>query len=242
MNYSRLSFLLLFTVLTLATLPSAFASAESDEYENDASYSLFCKATLPSDAIYPGSSVESVIACINVGGEMETKTAFLVAGYLQPPHSHNTIIQNFSVVRQGRPLRKGEATSFLYTFTPSSYLEADEYNLVLGVYARSDEDQKSVFLVAYNSTITVQQSNTDPQLIMTYITLLAILCGIVYGIGAKLGLFKSQKQKRAIKPSPVSSPASSSCDLSYVSKEHQRYREELLNKSASRVGSPDRKT
>lgn len=241
MRHTRLTFLIFFAFVVLTGLPRALASDEDAAYEKEVFYPTFCKASLPSTPIYAGSSVDSVIACINMQDETEPKEAFLLIGYLQPLHSYDRILQNFSVVRHGKVLEKGEAVTFQYTFVPSSYLEANEYNLVLGLFARSPSAGQSEFLVAYNATISIHPSNMDPQLIMTYLILVAVLCGIIYGIASKLGLLQPRKQKHSPKSSPESSQLGSSCDMSYVSKEHQRYCEELLSQSTSRHTSPKRK-
>lgn len=198
-----------------------------------------CKATIGSK-IYPGYPVESVIACRNGGEKYENQTAVIVSGFLQPLNTFNMILQNFSFVRHGRSIVGGETVTFLYEFIPSSYLEPGDYNLVLGVYFQASETNETFYMPAYNSTITLEASNSDPRTIMTYITLLAILCGIVYGVAAHLGVSSPLKKQPIRKSSPDSpkstsptSPLNDSCDMSYVSKEHQKFYESLLNQNSS---------
>lgn len=202
-----------------------------------------CRASV-SSVLYAGSSTESVIACRNSGEEYGTQTAFLVAGYLQPHHTYTSILQNFSVVRQARVIENGETVSFLYNFLPSPFLEPGDYNLVLGVYFQAGNNNKTFFSVAYNGTIMVEASNMDPRTIMTYITLVGIVCGVVYGVAAKMGMLKSSakssssKSSKGSKSGSPTSPNSEGCDMDYISKEHQRYVDAILNPTSPKSSSP----
>lgn len=240
-HFSRTISFVLFTFLVLIALPCISAEDENEDYEKELFYPALCKASVKTTPIYAGSSVESVIACANIQEDFDVRTAILVMGYLQPKHMSSQILQNFSIVRQAKSIQQGSAVSFLYTFVPSSELEPDDYNLVLGVYFRMENAQKTALAVAYNSTISIQASDSDPQLIMTYIILLGLICAVIYGIASKLGLLKSKVSKPSPSTSSVTSPTEKSYDVDYISKEHQRFCEEVLNKSTSRHGSPNRK-
>lgn len=232
-------------LLTLVVVSTSRAS-ESDDLNvtgetTSPSIPSVCRATLRSK-IFPGSVASSVIACRNGGTEHESQTAFLVGGYLQPINSFQSILQNFSVIRHSRVIEKGDTVSFLYDFSPSPFIEPGEYNLVLKVYFRGGSNEETFAMVAFNSTITLHTSNTDPRTIMTYVTLIAMVVGIAVMVAKKLGGSSDNKGHKEKGSGSPASPSSDGYDMDYVSLEHQRYREKLLNAasptSPKKSGSP----
>eukprot|EP00796_Vickermania_ingenoplastis_P010236 gene10236-7175_t len=198
-NQMKLSYrtaLVAFMLLAFLSVQCATAQDSDDEWPQDSfdassgDIPSVCRASVPS-VLYAGNTAENVIVCRNSGEEVGSQTAFLVAGFLQPAHTYQTVLQNFSVVRQARVIEKGESVSFRYNVLPSSYLDPGDYNLVLGVYFQGGAHNQTFLSVAFNATVLVEASSTDPRTIMTYVTLVAILCGVIYGVAVKLGAFKS---------------------------------------------------
>ncbi|KPA85615.1 putative mitochondrial hypothetical protein [Leptomonas pyrrhocoris] len=187
-----------------------------------------------------GSKAHAVLAFQNNGEA--TQVVFLVAGLLQPPQDYHTTLQNFSVVRQAREVKKSETVSLHYTFMPDARLEPGEYNMVLGLYMQDAASNQTYFITAFNSSVMVAEPlGTDPRTILTYFTLLAIFAGVAYVAADRIGLVKMIKSARHTKSSASGGSktvevgtSGAAYDPAYITPEHQRYRDEIMReKSAS---------
>ncbi|CBZ26992.1 conserved hypothetical protein [Leishmania mexicana MHOM/GT/2001/U1103] len=190
-----------------------------------------------------GSKVKVMIAFQNNDKEA-SQVVFLVVGLLQPPQQYHTTIQNFSVVRQARKVRKSETVSMQYTFTPDVRLESGEYNMVLGLYVQDSATNRTYFITAFNSTVRLEDPlGTDPRTVLTYFTLLAIFGGIAYVVANKLGVVKLIKAMMHSKGSSYGSGSGAKhvevgtggpgYDPAYINADHQRYRDEVLHRKSS---------
>ncbi|AYU78717.1 conserved hypothetical protein [Leishmania infantum JPCM5] len=205
---------------------------------------LFLNASSQSfPSFHAGSKANVVIAFQNNGNEA-SQVVFLVVGLLQPPQQYHTTIQNFSVVRQAREVKKSETVSIQYTFTPDVHLESGEFNMVLGLYVQDSATNQTYFITAFNSTVMLEDPlGTDPRTVLTYFTLLAICGGIAYVVGDKLGVVKMIKAMKHSKGNSNGSGSgakhlemgtgSTGYDPAYINADHQRYRDEVLHKKLS---------
>lgn len=195
-----------------------------------------------------GSPVTSVIAYQNAARTGDQQV-ILVAAYLQPAGKFSTILQNFSVVRQARTVENKETATFRYSFVPDASFEPGPYNLVVGVFYAGTASNATDFATAYNSTVYIAEPlSTDPRTVLTYLTLLGIFGAIAYYLADRFGVIRAinESQRGPAKPThglkPVEVEAgkknSATYDPDYVSKEHTRYRDELLRKSSA---SPKKK-
>ncbi|ORC87877.1 uncharacterized protein TM35_000191210 [Trypanosoma theileri] len=171
-------------------------------------------------------------------------TVVLIAGYLSPHNAYGDVIQNFSIVRHARPVDPAETVSFQYRFTPDAMLEPNDYNLVLGLYCHDNITNNTFFVTAFNGTVSVDESlTTDPKTILTYITLLALFGGVAYFVASKLGLVAvlkgmrngGSKGRRRVEVGTNGE----GYDPDYIAREHQVYRETVLQRNAS--SSPKKK-
>lgn len=204
---------------------------------------LFLNASSQSfPSFHVGSKANVVIAFQNNGHEA-SQVVFLVVGLLQPPRQYHTTIQNFSVVRQAREVKKSETVSIQYTFTPDVHLESGEFNMVLGLYVQDSATNQTYFITAFNSTVMLEDPlGTDPRTVLTYFTLLAIFGGIAYVVCEKLGVVKMIKAMTHSKGNSNGSGSGAKhmemgtgrtgYDPAYINADHQRYRDEVLHKKS----------
>ncbi|KEG07504.1 translocon-associated protein subunit alpha [Trypanosoma grayi] len=266
MRSSRNALLLLLLLLAscLFVATPAFAEdaavAEEDaavvpeEEEDDASDSTGRRHLDTARVIFPdspmvtvptlpaGSKTAALIAYRN--NQMgHTHTVILVAGYLTPLNVYEHVVQNFSIVRHARPVRPAETTSFQYSFTPDAQLEPNEYNLILGLYYSDDATNNTYFITAFNGTVTVEEAlGTDPKTVLTYLTLLGLLGGGAYLLASKVGLVAVLKARRhggSARRRVEIGTNGDGYDPDYVSEEHHRYKEAVLQRHAS--SSPSKK-
>ncbi|KAF5219023.1 hypothetical protein C3747_22g375 [Trypanosoma cruzi] len=170
-------------------------------------------------------------------------TVVLIAGYLTPLNLYGQVIQNFSVVRHARIVQPTDTTSFQYTFTPDAMLEPNDYTLILGLYYQDNVTNHTYFATAFNNTVTVDESlETDPKMILLYFNLLLLFGGVAYFAALKLGLVALLREKRGGDSSRRRVEVGTNgegYDPDYVSKEHYRYKEALLQRHSS--SSPTKK-
>lgn len=202
----------------------------------------FLNATSQSFPTFPaGSKANAVVAFQN--NDEASQVVFLIAGLLQPVQQFQTTIQNFSVVRQARQVKKAETVSMQYTFTPDARLEPGEYNMVLGLYVQDSASNQTYFVTAFNSSVVIADPlGTDPRTVLTYFTLLAIFGGVAYVAADKMGIVKMVKAASHAKSSASGNSgktvevgtSGAAYDPAYINAEHQRYRDQIVReKSAS---------
>ncbi|RNF15691.1 translocon-associated protein subunit alpha [Trypanosoma conorhini] len=170
-------------------------------------------------------------------------TVVLIAGYITPVNDYSQVIQNFSIVRHARVVQPSDTTSFQYSFTPDHLLEPTDYNLILGLYFHDNVTNNTYFATAFNDTVTVDESlETDPRTLLTYVTLLGLFGGAAYFLASKLGLVALLKAKRAAGASRRRVEVGTKgegYDPDYISSEHHKYKEALLQRNSS--SSPSKK-
>lgn len=220
-----------------------YAANEDVARSPSVSRAYFLNATSQSFPTFPaGSKANAVLAFQN--NDAAEQTIFLVAGLLQPPQQYQTTLQNFSVVRQARQVKKAETVSMHFSFTPDARLEPGEYNMVLGLYVQDAASNQTYFITAFNSSVMIEDPlGTDPRTILTYLTLLAIFGGVAYVAAEKMGIVKMIKAASHTKSSAASTGSSrnvevgtsgAAYDPAYINPEHQRYRDQIVReKSAS---------
>ncbi|CBH12282.1 hypothetical protein, conserved [Trypanosoma brucei gambiense DAL972] len=259
-----LMLLLLFAAATsslLAAVPAsateadgAAKTAESDDAEREGETEEE-KLFLPTvQAIFPkvrggstptfhaGSRVDALIAFRN-NDQRQNSTVLLVSASVAPAHTPNQILQNFSAIRHARIVQYRESASFHYTFTPHALLEPNDYHLIVGVYYKNGETEQPQFVAAFNETVAIEASlDTDPSTILTYLTLLAITCAVVYVLASKYGILsllrgknESSSERRRVEVGTKGD----GYDPDYVSEEHLRYKEAVLMRRSSQ--SPKKK-
>lgn len=204
-------------------------------------------------AIFPNSTSSILVPKLPAGAPSTALIAFqnnaigaahqlvLVAGYLQPLNSFQTVLQNFSVVRQARTVQPSETVTVQYTFTPDASFEPGEYSLVIGVYFADVATNETSFAVAYNGTVYVDEAlGTDPRTILTYITLMAIFGAIAFYVADRFHIIKMiEASRHGGKKSGNKSQnvemgtGGQGYDPDYVSKEHLRYRDDVMRKSSA---------
>ncbi|GET88495.1 hypothetical protein, conserved [Leishmania tarentolae] len=208
------------------------------------SRALFPNASSQSFPSFPvGSKANAVIAFQNNDKEA-AQVVFLVVGFLQPAYQYQTIIQNFSAIRQARVVNNSETVTMQYTFTPDVHLERGEYNMALGLYVQDSVTNSTYFVSSFNSTVMLEDPlGTDPRTVLTYFTLLAIFGGIAYVVVDRLGVVKMIKSMMHSTGNSYGNgnaathmemgTGSSGYDPAYINADHQRYRDELLRKKSS---------
>ncbi|KAG5479029.1 hypothetical protein LSCM1_02872 [Leishmania martiniquensis] len=205
---------------------------------------LFLNVSSQSFPSFPAGSKAHVVVAFQNSDNDDPQVVFLVIGLLQPPQQYHTVIQNFSAVRQARKVRRSETVSMHYTFTADPRLEPGEYNLVLGLYVQNSATNQTYFVTAFNSTIILEEPlGTDPRMVLTYLTLLAIFACIAYVAANKLGLVKMIKTMMHSKAGSSwngtgakhveMGTGGTSYDPAYINAEHQRYRDEVLRQKSS---------
>ncbi|XQJ26896.1 Translocon-associated protein (TRAP), alpha subunit, putative [Leishmania guyanensis] len=254
----RKVFLLTFVALLIASVALAeendvneFTSDEadamytaSDAGAGSAAYVsrvLFLNASSQSFPSFPAGSKVNVAVAFQNNDNEASQVVFLMNGLLQPPHQYHIVLQNFSVVRQAREVKKSETVSMHYTFRPEPHLEPGEYNLVIGLYVQNSATNQTYFITSFNSSIMVEDPlGTDPRTVLTYFTLLSIFGGIAYIVGSKMGIVKMIKAMTHSKSSTGSGAhhmemgtGSTGYDPAYINAEHQRYRDEVLRKKST---------
>ncbi|EKF25985.1 hypothetical protein MOQ_010343 [Trypanosoma cruzi marinkellei] len=193
-------------------------------------------------ALPAGSETNALIAYRNnqLGHQ---HTVVLIAGYLAPLNLYGQVIQNFSVVRHARIVQPTDTTSFQYTFTPDAMLEPNEYTLILGLYYQDNVTNHTYFATAFNNTVTIDESlETDPKTILLYFNLLLLFGCVAYFSASKLGLVAFLRGKRGGDSSRRRVEVGTNgegYDPDYVSKEHYRYKEAVLQRHSS--SSPTKK-
>ncbi|ESL08057.1 hypothetical protein TRSC58_04248 [Trypanosoma rangeli SC58] len=189
-----------------------------------------------------GSKANALVAYRNSQREHQ-HTVVLIAGYLTSVKVYSQVIQNFSVVRHARIVQPGDTTSFQYSFTPDPLLEPTDYNLILGLYFHDNVTNNTYFVTAFNDTVSVDESlETDPRTILTYLTLFCLFGGAAYFLALKLGFVAFLKAKRAGGSSGRRVEVGTKgegYDPDYISSEHYKYKEALLQRNSS--SSPSKK-
>nr|CCC91344.1 conserved hypothetical protein [Trypanosoma congolense IL3000] len=191
---------------------------------------------------HAGSPVDVLIAFRN-NDQRVKNTVVLVAASVFPARAYGQALQNFSAIRHARSVKFGETVTFHYTFTPHALLEPNDYNLVVGLYYKKDEDSQPQFIVAFNDTVTIEASlDTDPSTVLTYLTILAAVVGAGYTLVSKLGLlnfFRKKSQPTSERRRVEIGTNGDGYDPDYVSDEHLRYKEAILQRRTSQ--SPKKK-
>lgn len=212
------------------------ASIEEEERDPNAIYGVFGRAIFDGQDLmgvprFPAG--EKVYSTIGFSNDVKNPTydVFFVSAHITRLGDHLNHFQNFSGIRHDRAVARGETATFRYTFTPHEALEPMEYNLVVRLFFRNDNNQ-TFAAVAYNSTIIVEEPlGTDPKTIMTFLTIGAIFAAVAYVVNARR---PKVSKPRATKAEPeVSGTSTAAFDPEYIGKEHLKFREALLNRKAS---------
>lgn len=157
---------------------------------------------------------------------------FFVSAHITRLGDHLNHFQNFSGIRHDRAVARGETATFRYTFTPHEALEPMEYNLVVRLFFRNDNNQ-TFAAVAYNSTIIVEEPlGTDPKTIMTFLTIGAIIAAVAYVINLRRPKTSKPRATKKVE-AEVSGTSTAAFDPEYISKEHLNFREALLTRKSS---------
>lgn len=221
-----------------ASAEDASGSVEDDEASRDpnAIYGVYARAIfdgqdfLSAPRFPAGEKVEATIGFSN-DVKNPTYDVFFVSAHITRLGDHMNHFQNFSGVRHERAVAKGETATFRYAFTPDAMIEPMEYNLVVRLFFRNDNNQ-TFAAVAYNTTIVIEEPlGTDPKTIMTFLTIGGIFAAVGYVVNARRK--KTTKKPRAANTPAVSGTSGSAFDPEYISKEHLNYREALMNRKAS---------
>lgn len=212
------------------------SSSEDEERDPNAIYGVFGRAFFDGQdllSVPRFHAGEKAFATIGFSNDIKNPTydVFFVSGHITRLGDHMNHFQNFSGIRHDRAVTRGETATFRYAFTPDAMLEPMEYNLVLRLFFRNDNNQ-TFAAVAYNSTIVVDEPlGTDPKTIMTFLTIGAIIAAVGYIVNSRR---KKTYKPRAKKNEPeVSGTSTAAFDPDYVSKEHLSYREALLTRKSS---------
>jgi translocon-associated protein subunit alpha len=211
-------------------------SMEEEERDSNAIYGVFARAFFDGQDFlsvprFPAG--EKAFATIGFSNDIKNPTydVFFVSGHITRLGDHLNHFQNFSGIRHERAVARGETATFRYAFTPDAMLEPMEYNLVVRLFFRNDNNQ-TFGAVAFNSTIIVEEPlGTDPKTVMTFLTIGAIFAAVAYVVNSRR---KKTYKPRVSKSEPaVSGTSNAAFDPEYVSKEHLSYREALLTRKAS---------
>lgn len=202
---------------------------------------MFPNASTTTHTSFPAGSKATAVIAYKNNIFSHAHTVILIVAYLQPKNKFNTVLQNFSVVRQARVVQPQETVTFLYTFTPDVHFELGDYNLVVGLHYQDDATNLTYFYPAFNGTVTIKESlNTDPRTVLTYMTLLSICFFASYIAASKFGILKmiekaltSRKKKARPHTQVEVGTSGQGYDPDYVNHEHYRFRDELLRKSSA---------
>jgi translocon-associated protein subunit alpha len=209
---------------------------EEEERDPNAIYGVFGRAIFDGQDLlgvprFPAG--EKVYTTIGFSNDAKNPTydVFFISAHITRLGDHLNHFQNFSGVRHDRAVARGETATFRYTFTPHEALEPMEYNLVVRMFFRNDNNQ-TFAAVAYNSTIIVEEPlGTDPKTIMTFLTIGAIIAAVAYVINVRRPKTTKPRVKK-VEPE-VSGTSTAAFDPEYISKEHLNFREALLNRKSS---------
>lgn len=214
----------------------SIAEGEDEERDPNAIYGVFARTIFDGQDIiatprFPAG--EKVHATIGFSNDIKNPTydVFFVTAHITRLGDHLNHFQNYSGIRHDRTVARGETATFRYAFTPDALIEPMEYNLVVRLYFRNDNNQ-TFAAVGYNSTIVIEEPlGTDPKTIMTFLTIGAIFAAVGYLVNLRRK--KSPKATRSKLEPVVSGTGSAAFDPEYVSKEHLKFREALLTRKSS---------
>lgn len=212
------------------------AGADEEERDPNAISGVFGRAFFDGQdllAVPRFPAGEKAFATIGFSNDLKNPTyeVFFVTAHITRLGDHLNHYQNFSGVRHNRAVARGETATFRYSFIPHATVEPMEYNLVVRLYFRNDNNQ-TFAAVAYNSTIIVDEPlGTDPKSIGLVLTFAAMIGGAVFFYNSRA---KKTYKPRVKKSEPeVTGTSKSSFDPEYVSKEHMKFREALLTRKSS---------
>jgi len=140
-----------------------------------------------------GKSIPVAIGFSNKGASNFNVTR--VFGSLMHPQDHRYYIQNFTRQANSVVVKPGEQHTFVYSFTPDSFLESRDIGFS-GQFFYSDLEGNNYTSYWYNSTISLieVQEPLDFQTLFTYVGLAGV-AGLVLFI-----IYKSVSDKKARKP------------------------------------------
>jgi len=138
--------------------------------------SVFLGHTVAS--IPAGSEISALVGFHNVGNRPYIVKS--VQGSIRDAADFSFVLQNFTSLTVGTTIDGGEQASIMYKFLPENDLDPRDVSLEIAVnYA--DEDDDAVFSsAAFNSTITITDSEAGTPL-LSYVRSLVLLACFVYG-------------------------------------------------------------
>ncbi|KAG8347506.1 putative Translocon associated protein (TRAP) alpha subunit [Trypanosoma vivax] len=202
---------------------------------------IFPKSQVATTPTLPaGSRADGVIGYRN-NDPKSNHTIIVVVGGISPLNVYDKMLQNFSAVRHARQVLSGETVSLHYSFTPHPLLEPNEYNLALGLFYTQSATNETHYVNVFNDTVTIDASlDTDPQTYLTYLVLIVLMGVIGYYAAGAFGIFRhGQKGSGSGERRRVEvGTRGEGYDPDYVSSEHLRYKEAVLQRKNSQ--SPKR--
>jgi len=229
---------LYFLVVGAAFVSVATASDDADDDEDEDSKT----AGLTASTMFPASSNHGV-PTIQAGETTKALVTFendadstmqveFMSASLSSTADPSKVVQNLTGSMVNRTVNQGEAVSMLYEFSTPKDLNPIEYSLSIAVYFMSEEDNVRASLIAFNETVTVQDSSSVFDLQSLFMTFL--ICGAIY-LGVQHFNKKSKKGTQPKRTKTISSSVAPDADNSdYIPREHM--------KAVQRKGSPTRKS
>lgn len=220
---------------------------EEEAEETEGINGLSAKTIFLGDAVTEqlpaGEWVNTVLAFDNAD-ETSAYTVRFVAAHLNQIGDQNAYVQNFTGNTFERVVESKATGSFKYRFQPHASLDPRDYNLVIRVFF-STSNNETLAIAAFNSTISITEPlGTDPEMIMTFVTLFALIAGGVYWFQNKKTAAKTGGISKVTTASPVKENvemgSGKSYEKAYVSDDHLRY-QAALAKSQSPKRSTSKK-
>jgi hypothetical protein len=203
----------------------ATGATEVEEADKDAE-NVYTSVLFPvyNEKKFPAGETVEVLLGFENKNEKDEFDVLFIQGYLAAPYDFSQRIHNFTGALYNTTVPKDTEASLLYRFKAEvGHIDPREYGFVIQIIYLN-KDNTTFHAIAYNSTITITEANSplDAKTVFTYITLVAILGLIGFGL-YKLVLGKKGKYSRGSRQATTLAKGTDSknIDWDYISPSHR---------------------
>jgi hypothetical protein len=210
---------------------------EEDEDEDDAmsqspvvGKAVFLGAA-EGEQLAAGEWVDTILAFDNIDESAGYIVRF-VASHLNQIGDQTAYVQNFTGNTYERTVEAKSTGTFKYRFKPHESLDPRDYNLVIRMFF-STPNNETLAVAAFNGTVTVTEPlGTDPEMIMTFVTIAALLGAAVWWFSGKKASAPARRPASAT-TSTQEMGTKASLNNDYVSADHMRFQQALNDRKTS---------